>query len=139
MAAGIGNPPIIWLRGVDLPKTTFQPGERLPLTLVWQADSAPDINYAVFVHVIGEDENIVAQQDGMPAQGIRPTAGWRPGEVIIDQHDLYLDPGILPGSYQLYVGLYNPETGERPFTQLDGKTLPDGRIPLGVITLEVEQ
>ncbi|MFO7682278.1 MAG: hypothetical protein R6X34_19740, partial [Chloroflexota bacterium] len=138
MAAAVGDPPVLYLRGIDLPETNLAPGAVLPLTLIWQAAAAPDANYVVFVHLVGEDGTIVAQRDGMPAQGFRPTASWRADEVIIDPQDLVLDPGIQAGVYQLYAGLYDPASGERPFTQLNGSVLPDGRIPLGSITLEVE-
>lgn len=138
ITATIGMPPFIQLHGIDLPETKYAPDSILPLTLIWQALDTPDKNYVVFVHLVDAHENIVAQRDGMPVQGTRPTVSWRPNEVIIDQFELYLNPDIAPGTYQLYVGFYSPENGERPLPQLNGETRNDGRIPLETITIEIE-
>jgi hypothetical protein len=87
------------------------------LTLVWQADAETAISYRVFVHLVDENGQIVAQSDGEPAAWTRPTTGWLPGEIILDEHTLSLE-GLPPGRYQLDVGLYDPETGVR--LELDG-------------------
>lgn len=135
LSVPLGEPPLIQLHGFDLPETMFRSDSTLPLTLIWQAVEVPATNYVVFVHLVGEDENIVAQQDGMPVDGTRPTAGWRANEVLIDQHNLYLSADIEPGTYQLYVGLYDPKTGERLLPELNDDVRNDGRIPLGRITI----
>ena len=42
-----------------------------------------------------------------------PTEAWTEGEVIWDQFELALPPGIPPGEdYQISVGAFNPEAGE---------------------------
>lgn len=136
LPATLGDPPLIQLHGLDLPENIFTPDSNLPLTLIWEALAVPTTNYVVFVHLVDEDDNIVAQRDGMPVYGSRPTVSWRADEVLIDQHDLYLEASLALGTYQLYAGLYNPETNERLVPQLNGETHPDGRIPLGTITIE---
>ncbi len=78
------------------------------LTLYWQPGTTLDTGYKVFVHVLGANEQILAQADTVPAGGTRPTTGWLPGEVIADAHSL-----PLAGARQLAVGLYDEVTGER--------------------------
>ena len=42
-----------------------------------------------------------------------PTEAWTAGEVIFDQFELALPPGIPPGDdYQISVGAFNPDAGE---------------------------
>jgi hypothetical protein len=42
-----------------------------------------------------------------------PTEEWTVGEVVLDQFELALPPGIPPGeAYQISVGVFNPEAGE---------------------------
>ena len=82
------------------------------LTLVWQANTETTTSYRVFVHLVDENGQIVAQSDGEPAGWTRPTTGWLPGEIVLDEHTLSLE-NVEPGSYQLTFGLYDPETGVR--------------------------
>ncbi len=82
------------------------------LTLVWQADNETTTSYRVFIHLVDENGQIVAQSDGEPAGWTRPTTGWLPGEIILDAHNLSLE-NVPAGSYQLNVGLYDPSTGVR--------------------------
>ncbi|PIE81817.1 MAG: hypothetical protein CSA11_02815 [Chloroflexi bacterium] len=132
----LGKPPLIRLSGIDLSETTVQPNSILPLTFFWQAIEAPEDNFAVFIHLVDAEQNIVSQQDSMPVNGLRPTASWRPDEVVVDSQHLFLSPDLSPGNYQLYAGLYNPYTELRLLPQINGETLSDGRILLGTITVE---
>ncbi len=134
--AAFGNPAEITLQGVDLPQTSIQPGQTLPLTLIWQAVAVPGTNYAIFVHIADAQGQIVAQRDGLPMQGFRPTISWRAGEVIIDPQDVAIGADVPPGDYTVWVGLYDPDTFVRPFTVWNGQELPDGRVPVGQITVK---
>jgi len=84
----------------------------LNLELVWHALAPSDMpEQVVFAHLRRGDV-LVAQHDGPPANGQRPTVGWREGEYVIDQRVIDLT-GQPAGSYALYVGLYDPVTGVR--------------------------
>ena len=89
-----------------------QTGQPLTVTLVWQANSIPDMNYTTFVHLVGADQQIVAQSDSVPAGG-HATSEWLPGEVVLDSHTLTLPDDLVPGTYTLLVGLYDPLSGKR--------------------------
>jgi hypothetical protein len=90
-------------------------GPRIPCTvpLVWRADAETPTDYRVFVHLVDDAGNIVAQSDAAPANWTRPTTGWLPGEYILDSHTLTLPATLPPGALSLRVGLYDPDSGER--------------------------
>jgi 4-amino-4-deoxy-L-arabinose transferase-like glycosyltransferase len=109
---------------------------QLRLTLYWQAIGEMQTSYTVFTHLLDPAGQVRAQHDGLPAGGAWPTTGWLPGQVIVDQHDLTLEPGAGPGQYVLEVGLYDPLTQARvPATDESGQRQPDDRVVLA--TLEV--
>lgn len=60
------------------------------LTLHWKAESAPAENFTVFVHLLDEDGDIIAQADGPPRL---PTKYWRWGETYSTYHRF---PEALP-------------------------------------------
>jgi hypothetical protein len=93
------------------PPTEITP--TLTLTLTWQAVQPVVDDYTVFVHVLTEEDEKVAQTDVRPCEGDCPTNTWQPGEIIADRYQLDLPPGTPTGPYQLAVGLYMLDTGER--------------------------
>jgi len=107
----------------------------LELILYWHATAVPDKNLFTFVHLIDEDDNIVAQIDYVPVDGLRPTAGWRAGEVITDPYTLTLPSDLPTGQYQLLVGLFDPDTFERPLVTQYGEEQPNNQIVLTQLTL----
>lgn len=112
----------------------LRPGEPLTLTLYWRADALIARSYTVFVHLVGPDGRIYAQQDSVPAGWTRPTTGWFPGEFIRDDYCLTVNPAAPAGTYQLWVGWYDPTTGQRvPVMSADGAPLGDHVVlPMGV-------
>jgi hypothetical protein len=92
---------------------TLLPGQTLDVTLVWQAQNVPAQNYTVFVQLLDKTNQLYAQHDSQPADGTLPTITWAAGEYIEDTHHLNLPPDLPAGEYQLIVGMYLPETGER--------------------------
>lgn len=92
---------------------------RLLLELVWVAEGAAPTDLTVFTHLLAEDRTMLAQHDGPPAGGERPTSGWLAGEYVTDRHALaFQDGGALDaaapgGEATLEVGLYDPTTLER--------------------------
>jgi 4-amino-4-deoxy-L-arabinose transferase-like glycosyltransferase len=82
------------------------------LTLYWKRVASIPIDYTVFVHVLDVNGEIIAQKDQEPANASNPTSLWEEGEVIVDPYDLAL-PVDARGPFQIEVGLYNANTGER--------------------------
>jgi len=120
------------LVGYDL----AQRARQLEVTLVWQALGASGWpGHVVFVH-LRDGQALVAQHDGVPDEGRRPTIGWREGEFVADRHVLALDQ-VEAGDYTLFVGLYDPTTGERlPAFDPGGAPLPAGEVQLGSVTVQ---
>ena len=63
-------------------------------------------DYTVFVHLTDENGQPVAQTDGQPGGGTRPTSGWQPGEAVRDSYAVPLAADMPPGVYTLQVGMY---------------------------------
>jgi hypothetical protein len=105
--------------------------EPLTVTLFWQSDGRLVEDYHVFVHLLDQHGEMVAQHDGVPMQGQRPTWDWRYREVIEDQHVISLGETEPRQVYGLYVGMYDYKTKERlPVSGPDGEALSDDRIAL---------
>jgi hypothetical protein len=104
----------------DLPSSQFSTASAVPLTLYWRglAGTSP-VDYIVFTHLLAEDGRLIAQHDGPPAGGARPTGTWVTGEVIEDFHPLAFQDTGYTGSATIAVGLYDPSTG-RVLTQGGG-------------------
>ena len=121
----------IALRGYDLGTAEIEAGETLPLTLYWEALSAPDRDYTVFIHVLDESGKVWAQQDAQPAQGSYPTSLWEKGEVVEDRHDIPLPADLPSGRYRVAMGLYSLQTMERlPVVDSQVRRMPDGQLIL---------
>lgn len=99
------------LRGYELLTDEIDPGGELEVTLLWQALD-PQKEYVVFLHLVGEDGERVAQDDKEPMQALYPPAFWPPQEVVRDRHRLSLPESAQPGLYRLDLGLYEADTQE---------------------------
>ncbi|GAB4278900.1 MAG: glycosyltransferase family 39 protein [Candidatus Promineifilaceae bacterium] len=128
--AQVGNS--IQLAGYELSRPT---DGQLVVTLYWQAQANITQNWLSFIHLVNENGEIVAQSDFVPANGLRPTAGWRQNEVITDPHTLILPPSLPPGQYILTAGLFDAETGIRPSISINAAPQPDNQIALQTLTL----
>jgi hypothetical protein len=67
----------------------------------------------VFVQLLGKNGQVIAQSDAIPAQGSRPTTGWRAGEYLVDPHQVAFHADAIAGAARLIVGMYDATTGER--------------------------
>ncbi len=88
-------------------------GENTLISLDWQTDAPLDRRYKVTVQLLDSRNQVIAQRDGEPAGGSRPTDGWEMGEFITDNHGLPIPLGTPPGAYRLIAALYDSETGQR--------------------------
>jgi hypothetical protein len=127
----------IRLKRYRLSAETVSPGDTLTVALIWETDVEPQDNYAVFCHLLSANGDLVAQRDGPPIYGVRPTPSWRAGEVIEDGRDIFLSDKIPVGEYELSVGMYDPETMQRlPARTSAGERLPADRIVLGAVHVQ---
>lgn len=100
------------------PARQVEAGRSLTVDLYWQADAWLGKDYTVFVHLLGPYNPatagpIWAQHDSYPLGGGHPTSRWLPGQVVPDRHILAVPQETPSGSYQIEIGLYDANTGER--------------------------
>lgn len=101
-----------WAEQIKLVAWSLTPDEgQLRLTLAWQALAPIDIDYTVFIHLLGENGPPVAQSDRPP--GGYPTSNWQPSEIVVDTFVVELPPDLPPGTYTLQTGMYDLTTLER--------------------------
>jgi len=87
----------------------------LQVALRWSTDTLVAADYTVFVHLVDPEDGdrLVGQGDAPPLDGRWPTSLWLPGITLDDVHTIPLSGDLLPGTYHLLVGLYDPKTGQR--------------------------
>jgi len=123
------------LVGFDLPGSNQQPGDIVPLALFWQGTETAGMDYDIFAHLLNGDGQLVAQSDSAPVSGSRPTSSWQTGEVVVDRRGLPLPDSLPSGEYELWVGMYLPETGERLAVQDSHGQLLGDSVSLGWISV----
>jgi hypothetical protein len=104
------------LMGYDLDVS----GDLLHFRPYWETLETPTANYSMFIHFTpAQSQTPLAQYDGPPASARRPALTWEVSETLIGA-DAHIEiPEYLPaGDYEVRVGLYNFETGQR--LMLDG-------------------
>jgi hypothetical protein len=83
---------------------------KLVLHTEWRATRSIREDWTIFVHWV-RDGQVVAQNDGMPGDGLLPTGQWRAGDVIVDEREL-AGPSVA-GRDEVRIGLYRLDTGTR--------------------------
>ena len=106
-----------------------RPGDGLELKLFWQGLATMTTDYTVFVHLLDAEGELVAQHDGPPQNGARPTSDWRFEEVVVETRALALPPDLASGAYTLRVGFYELQTMQRlEVLSIDGRITGDHLI-----------
>lgn len=110
-----------------------EPGRPLRLTLYWLPEAPLAHDYTVFVHLRRPGGETVAQADHRPLGRLYPTSLWPPGEIIRESSELALPAGLPGGTYELWVGWYLLDTGERLAVANDASG--ENAVRLGQVTL----
>jgi 4-amino-4-deoxy-L-arabinose transferase-like glycosyltransferase len=114
----------------------LSPGQTFRVILFWEALHPMERDYTVFVHLLGPEGHIQGQWDSQPADGLYPTSRWQAGEIIRDRYDLTVAPDAPPGRYQIEVGMYLLQTGERlAITSQDGQQPGDHVVLTDTLTV----
>lgn len=110
-----------------LSANVYREGESVWVELHWQSVAVLSDDVTVFLHVVDDSGQLVAQRDGYPLMGLSRPVAWQPGDVWRDLRRLQL----REGKYQLLVGLYTVEDGLRlPATDPLGRRFPDDAVPI---------
>lgn len=108
------------LIGYDLSATTLAPGDSLKIVLYWQARAKMDKAYTVFVHLLDQNNQVVAQQDRPPA---RPTTAWVENEFITEAYEFKVDAPL--GTYRIEIGWYDADFVRLPILDDTGAPVSD--------------
>lgn len=125
----------IQLIGFELPVSS-PPGENVPVTIALEDVAPLDRLYKVFVHLRGSDGAVIAQDDRTPCANSLNEADWRPGNIVLETYQLPLSDDVLPGDYEVWLGVYDAISGVRlPVTTATVAHDADS-IKLGTIRIE---
>jgi len=115
------------LLGYELETNEVHPGEPLRLTLYWECMSPMNRDWSVFLHLLDENELVVAQRDRYPGQGLLATRLLAPGQTFADRYVLPIPAtAYAPSDTTLEIGLFDVRTNERlPASSADGEALGD--------------
>jgi hypothetical protein len=92
----------------------WTPGQENDFSLTWAAKTPLAEDYQLYVHLSDrETGQTIAQADGPPLEGWYPTSRWLPGTEIQDERKFYLPQDVTSGEYDLSVGFYDLDTGQR--------------------------
>ncbi|MCO6449162.1 MAG: glycosyltransferase family 39 protein [Caldilineales bacterium] len=122
-----------WARllGFDLEQRAYRPGETIPVTLYFSAETDMDANYTVFVQLLGQTNPATqgpfwAGDDSEPCRQTYPTSRWVPGEIVRDVHMITIPDGTPAGEYELRMGLYEwPSLTRLPVFDVTGSETGD--------------
>ncbi len=83
--------------GFDLPKTTYQPGERIPMTFYYRVDNHIEKDLFFFLRFQGPEGYRLPRDFHAyhyPLRGRYRTTEWKPGEILRDQVELIVPQRI---------------------------------------------
>lgn len=109
--------PGLALEGYAVDPREATAGQRLALRLRWRAEQA-GLNVGPMRVQLVQDGQVIAEQQGAPADGQYPVNHWGAGEVVLDRREVIAPGDATSGPAQLQV-----QVGDGPI------------IPLGEVTL----
>jgi 4-amino-4-deoxy-L-arabinose transferase-like glycosyltransferase len=118
-ASAVQGPPLTYgdtvrRLGISLDQTSVPPGGTLQTRVCWEALAPMTNDYTVFVHLVGRNNQRVAERHTYPGLGRFPTSLWQVGDTFCDVYRVRVeDWAPVPELYDLVVGLYDASTGER--------------------------
>jgi hypothetical protein len=116
------------LVGFDASRQVAAPGDTIDLMLYWRASRDLDIDYQVFVHILDESGELVAQSDKLNP-GEFPTHRWPLDKYVPDAHSITLPSDLPAGEYQVAVGLWVQSEGWRlPVFDEQGMAVDDQAV-----------
>jgi len=91
----------------------FKTNSGYKVALYWQTLIASPTSYKQFIHLTTLDGSLIAQTDNFPTGDNFPTTHWPLDEPVVGEHHLMVNQLDPNKTYQITIGLYNPETLER--------------------------
>lgn len=130
---------------VEIVGATVQPGQLSPgeqgkVTAYFKVLAPIPQDYMVFVHV--EDMDGKAERlnvDHAPMGGLHPTSQWKPGELVKDEFNVYVPPGMQTHGLNLWVGFWQPQTDQRLRLKNTEQVKNDGSNRILLVSIPVVQ
>lgn len=119
------------IRLLNVAQSEAKLGGDFRFVLYWQKWLPIEASYTVFTQLLDGSGKVVAQQDNLPVNGLAPTNTWN-SPVIRDPYVLHLPSELQPGTYQLYVGMYDAALNRLPVQLPDGSTADHIAVPVEV-------
>ena len=89
-------------------------GDEIEVEACWSTQAPLTRDYTVFVHLIDSEMNRIGERHTYPGLGRLPTSRWPLNQVFCETYRLTVEPWAdIPRRYQVEVGLFDAETGER--------------------------
>jgi len=98
-----------------------QPGKQLHVALYWAVDEPIPEQASMVLRLVDDRGHLWGQGEQCPFNGLYPMWQWQPGLRLPDEHELYIEPGTPPGTYQMELVLVSRPTE-------DGCLGPPGEI-----------
>jgi hypothetical protein len=118
--ATFGEHPDLVLLAADVRQDNVgQDGERrATLDVTWQVLQPIPFDYSVFFQAVtgqsdGQNEQVVAQLDTQPRQGLEPATTWEVGKIMTDTYQLQLPSPLPAGELRYFYGYYDWRDGKR--------------------------
>jgi hypothetical protein len=114
----------------------LQPEQKVRVSLYWHALAAPEAERTVSVRIADSSGVLIAQHDGLPGNGKKPTSWWQEGWQIRDVHYLQISPHAQAGPGSLEVVVYDSRSSDIvPFDAPRGGSSSAGGEPAASLRL----
>jgi len=99
------------LVGMQVEAGPVRPGDRLEVTVWWQAVAPMQVDYTAFAHVYGPGHVKLGEVNRYPASGWFPTSRWRVGDLWRDTFRVPIQGEAAgPAMLTVEVGLFDADT-----------------------------
>jgi hypothetical protein len=109
------------LLGYSVERQYLAQGDFCRLALFWQARRHPDDNYVVNLRLLDREGETALYHSSEPSAGRYPTSQWEEGEIVRDNHSLWIRPDFPSGDYALQLVILTPK-GEKVAVDAAEKT-----------------
>jgi 4-amino-4-deoxy-L-arabinose transferase-like glycosyltransferase len=119
--------------GYEVKPDKPMPGGELIVNVHWQASAAMPEAYTGFLHLIGPDGRLIAQDDHELGRGFYRTIVWQTGEVVREKYTLTLPKDTPAGDYVLHVGAYSFPSLQRLAVKSSSAPTQDNAVTLSTV------
>jgi 4-amino-4-deoxy-L-arabinose transferase-like glycosyltransferase len=123
----------ISLIGYEPKSSKVAPGDQLIVQLYWKANGASPDDYMGFIHLLGPDGQLVAQDDHELGRGFYRAYFWQPDEIVRERYELVLPNDAPRGDYSFRAGVYRFPSLERLGVRSANVPAQDNTVTFGTL------